>query len=93
VRGERLGSDGFLRERFGIDPPLAEIPRVQIEPERRPLSEILADERFAVASAYRSHGYSLAEIATHLGCHYSTVSRRLSREEDELRFDAVVTEF
>ena len=92
VRGERLGSDGFLRERFGIDPPLAEIPRVQIEPERRPLAQIFAEERFAVACAYRSHGYSLAEIGAHLGCHYSTVSRRLAREERELGSGAIVTE-
>jgi REP element-mobilizing transposase RayT len=92
VRGERLGSDGFLRQRFGIDPPLAEIPRVQIEPERRQLAEIFAEERFAVACAYRSHGYSLAEIAAHLGCHYSTVSRRLAREEQELRSGTIVTE-
>jgi REP element-mobilizing transposase RayT len=92
VRGERLGSDGFLRQRFGIDPPLAEIPRVQIEPERRQLAEIFAEERFAVACAYRSHGYSLAEVADHLGCHYSTVSRRLAREEQELRSGTIVTE-
>jgi putative transposase len=92
VRGERLGSEGFLRNRFGLEPPLAEIPRVQIEPDRRPLAQIFGDERFAVACAYRSHGYSLAEIATHLGCHYSTVSRRLSREEGELRWGEGVTE-
>jgi putative transposase len=92
VRGERLGSDGFLRERFGIEPPLPEIPRVHIEPQRRPLVEIFAGEQFPVACAYRSHGYSLAEIAAHLECHYSTVSRRLTREEEELRWGRVVTE-
>src|SRR5215210_1358634 len=80
ARGERLGSSGFLRDRFGIEPPLPEIPRVQIEPERRPLAEIFAAEPFPVACAYRSHGYSLREIAEHLACHYSTVSRRLARE-------------
>lgn len=90
VRGERLGSNGFLRNRFGIEPPLAEIPRVQIEPERRPLAEIFADESFPVACAYRSQGYSLREIAAHLGRHYSTVSRRLAREEEELRGRSIV---
>jgi putative transposase len=84
VRGERLGSDGFLRDRFGFEPPLPEIPRAQVEPERRPLPEIFAGEVFPVASAYRSHGYSLREIGLHLGCHYSTVSRRLRREEQRL---------
>jgi REP-associated tyrosine transposase len=34
-----------------------------------------------VAVAYRQYGYALREIAEHLGCHYSTVSRRLLREE------------
>jgi DNA-directed RNA polymerase specialized sigma24 family protein len=84
IRGERVGSDGFLRERFGIEPPLAEVPRAQIEPLRRPLVEIFAHERLPVASAYRSYGYSLREIAAYLGRHYSTVSRRLAREEEAL---------
>ncbi|MDQ2984761.1 MAG: transposase [Actinomycetota bacterium] len=82
VRGERLGGFEFLRKRFGVDPPLPEVPRAQIEPERRPLAEIFAHEaRAPVAAAYRRHGYTLREIAEHLGCHYSTVSRRLAREE------------
>lgn len=84
VRGERLGSDAFLRERFGLEPPLPEIPRVQVEPERRPLGEIFGDETFPVALTYRLHGYSLRDIAEHLGCHYSTISRRLRREEEHL---------
>lgn len=91
VRGERVGSEGFLRHRFGIEPPLAEIPRVQIEPQRRPLPELFAEEPFPVASAYRSHGYSLLEIGGYLGCHYSTVSRRLRREEEELRWGSIGT--
>jgi putative transposase len=82
VRGERLGDDGFLRETFGFEPPLAEIPRVQVQPVSPPLAEIFASEtNFPVLHAYRRHGYSLAQIAEHLGCHYSTVSRRLRREE------------
>jgi putative transposase len=85
VRGERLGSAEFLSKRFGLEPPLPEIPRVQVEPERRSLTEIFAGEAFPVASAYRSHGYSLREIGTHLGCHYSTVSRRLRLEERGLK--------
>ena len=92
VRGERLGGDGFLRDRFRLEPPLDEIPRAQVEPERRPLVEIFLEEPFAVAAAYRLHGYSLREIALHLGCHYSTVSRRLARDEEELRWGSIVTE-
>jgi putative transposase len=85
VRGERLGTDEFLRETFGLDPPLPEIPRVQIEPLRPPLAEIFAAQGEPIAVAYREHGYTLREIAEHLGCHYSTVSRRLQQEEQMLQ--------
>jgi putative transposase len=84
VCGERLGEESFLRERFGYDPPLAEIPRVQVEPVRAPLEAIFATGAQPVATAYREHGYTLRELAEHLGCHYSTVSRRLRREETAL---------
>jgi putative transposase len=86
VRGERLGSTTLLRERFGHDPPLAEIPRAQVEPLPPTLAEIFAgSSRAPVATAYRRHGYTLRAIAEHLDCHYSTVSRRLRREEDAVR--------
>ena len=82
VRGERLGSTALLEERFGHEPPLAEIPRVQIEPLPPTLAEVFAcDPDAPVSTAYRRHGYTLRAIAEHLGCHYSTVSRRLRREE------------
>ena len=86
VRGERLGSTTLLTERFGYDPPLAEIPRVQVEPLPPTLAEIFAgNSRGPVATAYRRHGYTLRAIAEHLDCHYSTVSRRLRREEEPVR--------
>ena len=81
VRGERSGTSSFLRERHGIDPPLAEIKREQIEPLRRPLEEVFSESRYPVSAAYRAHGYALREIGEFLGCHYSTVSRRLREEE------------
>jgi putative transposase len=86
VRGERLGADNFLRATHGYDPPLAEIPRRQVEPLRPRLDEIFAGARPAqIARAYRRHGYTLRQIAEYLGCSYSTVSRRLRREEASLR--------
>ncbi len=81
VRGERLGDEAFLRIRYADDEQLPEVPRAQLEPLRRPLAEIFAEASTPVADAYRDHGYSLRELAEHLGCHYSTVSRRLQREE------------
>ena len=82
VHGERVGTQPFLADRFDCEAPLAEIPRVHVEPVAPTLAEIF--RRFPdapVATAYRRHGYRLHEIAAYLGCHYSTVSRRLRREE------------
>jgi REP element-mobilizing transposase RayT/AraC-like DNA-binding protein len=85
VRGERLGADDFLRDTHGYDPPLAEIPRRQVEPLPPRLDEIFAGNwPTPIARAYRRHGYTLRQIAEHLGCSYSTVSRRLRREENRL---------
>jgi putative transposase len=84
VKGERLGSDAFLRVNFGHDVKLAEIPRVQYEPIRIPLRELFATSAAPIAVAYRRHGYRLREIAEYLGCSYSTISRRLKREEEQL---------
>jgi putative transposase len=82
VRGERLGEDDFLRESFGYDPPLEEIPRVQVEPLPPALEEIFAAAHpYPIERAYRRHGYTLNQIAKYLGCSYSTISRRLREEE------------
>jgi putative transposase len=84
VVGERLGGDEFLSDRFGrqLHP---EIPRVQIEPLPPPLAELFWNgDRTPIATAYRQHGYTLPEIADHLGCHYSTISRKLRLEEAQL---------
>jgi putative transposase len=82
IQGERLGGRALLTERFGHDPPLAEVPRAQTEPLPPTLSEIFAGDQHApVSTAYRRHGYTLWAIGEHLGCHYSTVSRLLRQEE------------
>jgi transposase len=60
------------------------VPRPQREPIRCSLEELLRARRdAALALAYRQ-GYSLRELASVLGVHYSTVSRRLKREERAL---------
>jgi REP-associated tyrosine transposase len=81
VQGERLGSREFLRNTFGHDLPIPEIPRRQIEPFPPTLEELFAAGETPIATAYRRHGYTLNEIASFLGCHYATVSRRLRHEE------------
>ncbi len=86
VGGERLGSEGFLRESFGLEPPIAEVARSEVEPLPPDLAEIFARElSLPVLVAYRRYGYSIRQIAEHLACHYSTVSRRLRREEEAER--------
>ncbi len=86
VRGQRLGDDDFLRDTHGYDPPLEEIPRIQIEPLPPTLEEIFAAPApHPIARAYRRHGYTLRQIAQHLGCSYSTISRRLREEEVQPR--------
>jgi len=85
VRGERLGSESLLRETFGFEAPLPEIPRSQVEPLPPALADIFARERLPVLVAYSRHGYTLGEIAAHLGKHYATASRRLKREEAAAR--------
>lgn len=84
VRGERLGSEDFLRDDFGYDEPIPEVPRKQWLPEPPQLPEIFAAESRPIATAYRHYGYTLREIGDFLGCHYATVSRALRREEAAL---------
>jgi REP-associated tyrosine transposase len=87
VQGERLGSREFLRNTFGHDLPIPEIPRRQIEPFPPTLEELFAAGETPIATAYRRHGYTLNEIASFLGCHYATVSRRLRHEEARTAID------
>jgi len=50
-----------------------------------PLGDIVREstDGKAIASAYREYGYTLSEIAKHLGMYYSTVSRRPGWHETE----------
>ena len=85
ILGERLGEEEFLRDRFGCA-FLPEVPRVQIEPLPPALERLFGGTDPApIATAYREHGYTLREIAEYLGCHYSTVSRKLREQEGRVR--------
>jgi putative transposase len=85
VFGERVGGENFLAMELGRHDSLPEVPRAQLQPLRRPLADVFATEQTPIATAYRVHHYRLREIADHLGCHYSTVSRALEREEAMLQ--------
>lgn len=85
VSGERVGGEGFLSLALGGPEALPEVPRAQLQPLRRPLEDVFATEHAPIATAYRVHDYRLHEIAAYLGCHYSTISRALEREEAMLQ--------
>jgi REP element-mobilizing transposase RayT len=79
LRGQiYLGSEEFARFHSAPGEVIEEVPHANWQPVRRPLTELFAKHGAdAVALAYREEGYTLREIAAHLGLHYSTVSRRM----------------
>jgi putative transposase len=79
--GVYIGNDEFIRSKTAGLEPIAEIPRQQWQPIPPGLDEIFAKDTNPIATAYREYGYTMREIADHLGCHYSTISRRLHRSE------------
>lgn len=86
LRGQiYLGSDTFIEQHVPEGSrAFREIPREQRLIDRPSLQDLFASagEDEAIASAYRRHGYRLNEIATFLGVHYSTISRRNKRQEE-----------
>lgn len=82
-RGIVLGDEEFVTWAMARADTAAEVPRAEREPDRPSLASVLAnDDERAIVAAHRDHGYTLIEIAGHLDCHYSTVSRRLRALED-----------
>ena len=76
---------GFLEEKEKIK----EVPRVQRYVARPPLrglfklkrgKERTAEDR-TIYDAYVRYGYTMREIAEHLGFHYATISRAIKRVE------------
>jgi len=83
-----LGSEEFLKSLpLPKGERLKEVPQAQRLANRPALGEIFQNRAVdeAIALAYREYGYTLQEIAAHLGVHYSTVSRRLRRFEQRTR--------
>jgi DNA-directed RNA polymerase specialized sigma24 family protein len=78
-----LGSEAFVA-RHQPNELIREVPRRQTHAQRPSLHVLLKPGRpqaQAIRTAYRRYGYRLAEIASHVGVHYSTVSRWLQRAE------------
>ncbi len=84
-----LGEDNFIEKLRGFirgKETLKEIPRVQRYVTRPSLEEMFKEKKVKGKPVYRAHvtyGYTLKEIAEHLGVHYTTISRAVKRVEDE----------
>jgi len=85
-----LGSEAFVAEmqrQINRNRRLSEIPKTQRRPLPRPLAWYFRHHRGrdrAILEAFRSGGYSMREIGEHIGLHYSTISRIISVNEDEM---------
>ena len=79
-----LGEAEFVAAAVSTAPLSREIPKRQRLAARPDLSEVFrgCDRDNALLTAYFDHGYAQREIAEHLGCHYSTVSRWLRSAEE-----------
>ena len=81
-----LGDDAFV-EKYGQDQQsyeLHEIPRKQRKTINLPLSEYrnrYPDRNEAMARAYLTGSYTMAEIGNYFGVHYMTVSRAVHQHE------------
>lgn len=80
-----LGGFEFCAQ-FEAERGSTEVPASQFSPARRPLSVILGDGApwtEAARIAHQREGYTMQQIADHLGIHLSTVSRRIGRRARE----------
>ncbi len=82
-----LGGERFvarMQARIDLDAALGEVPRIQRRPAAQPLDAYLfryPDKRQGMVRAYRSGWYTMKEIASVFGVHYSTVSRAIKQAE------------
>jgi REP element-mobilizing transposase RayT len=77
------GDDAFMREAMQHVSRDPEIPRRHWTAGRPQLHELLGGlaSGAELSFAYRIHGYTMAALAVHQGCHVSTVSRRIAAHE------------
>ncbi len=87
-----LGTEDFIKRLSDLireKENIKEVPRPQRYVARSPLSEIFKGKKQEkkkvedkiIYTAYVQHGYTMKEIAEHLGFHYATISRAIKRAE------------
>jgi len=81
-----LGGDNFVKKQMkrltSDDSQLSEIPQKQRRKPAKSLKEYQeasASRNDAIVAAYRTGVYTMNEIASYFGCHYSTVSRVIAK--------------
>jgi REP element-mobilizing transposase RayT len=86
------GTDGFIKRLSRLldeKGDVKEVPRVQRYVARPPLKELFKGKKGkdrkvgdeTIYAAYIHYGYTMKEIAEHLGFHYATISRAMKRVE------------
>ena len=87
-------TDEFIKQLRGLldeKQRMMEVPRAQRYVARPPLRELFkgkkgkeraADDR-TIYDAYVRYGYTMKEIAEHLGLHYATIGRAIKRVEGD----------
>ena len=77
------GDDDFVREHLALLRSSPEHPREAVRAPRPPLEMLVSSchDAAAIHGAYRDHGYSMRQIATHLGCGVTTIHRRVREHE------------
>ncbi len=85
-----LGSDLFIEQVQSEVPSrqqkLSEIPKAQKRPMPKSIEEYVtmtSSRDGAIVAAYKSGGYTLQDIGSHFGVHYSTISRIIHRNMQE----------
>jgi hypothetical protein len=91
LRGQIFwGTDEFIQQLRGLldeKGNIEEVPRLQRYVARPLMSELFKGKKVkerkaedkAIYDAYVRYGYTMKEIAEHLGVHYATVSRAIKR--------------
>jgi putative transposase len=85
-----LGAEGFVerhRRRLKEARKVKEIPRRQRYAGRPPVVEVLmrGPRERSIYQAHVEYGYTLREIAEHVGLHYTTVSKVIKKMEPQIK--------